>query len=80
MIVNHYLPAGLPAPVAESDGIAKAFWSGLREEKLRVQRCAQQFPENAEVPVRREPRTDAGLELGVPTCAQELEQLGHIER
>ena len=41
MIVNHYLPAGLPAPVAESDGIAKAFWSGLREEKLRVQRCAQ---------------------------------------
>lgn len=40
MTVNLYLPPGLPMPVAEVDGVAAPFWSGLREEKLRVQRCA----------------------------------------
>ena len=36
-----YLPPGLPIPVADADGISAPFWSGLREGKLRVQRCAQ---------------------------------------
>ncbi|NPT34123.1 Zn-ribbon domain-containing OB-fold protein [Paraburkholderia xenovorans] len=35
-----YLPAGLPAPVPEPDGLSAPYWAGLREEKLRVQRCA----------------------------------------
>ncbi len=35
-----YLPAGLPAPVAEPDGLSQPYWSGLREERLLVQRCA----------------------------------------
>lgn len=34
-----YLPAGLPAPVPEADGLSEPFWSGLREGRLRVQRC-----------------------------------------
>lgn len=39
-MTKFYLPEGLPVPVAESDGIAEPFWSGLREGRLRVQRCA----------------------------------------
>lgn len=35
-----YLPAGLPAPVAEPDGLSQPYWSGLREERLLVQHCA----------------------------------------
>jgi uncharacterized protein len=36
---QHYLPAGLPAPVAEADGLSAPYWQGLREGRLRVQRC-----------------------------------------
>jgi uncharacterized OB-fold protein len=36
---NFYLPEGLPAPVAEPDGVSAPFWEGLRLERLRVQRC-----------------------------------------
>lgn len=36
-----YLPPGLPIPVAEADGLSAPFWAGLREGRLRVQRCAQ---------------------------------------
>lgn len=35
-----YLPAGLPIPVPEPDGVSAPYWSGLREGLLRVQRCA----------------------------------------
>jgi len=34
-----YLPAGLPAPVPEPDGLSAPYWAGLREGRLRVQRC-----------------------------------------
>ena len=34
-----YLPAGLPIPVPESDGLAAPYWQGLREGRLCVQRC-----------------------------------------
>lgn len=36
-----YLPAGLPAPEPEPDGVSAPYWEGLRQERLRVQRCAQ---------------------------------------
>ncbi len=36
-----YLPPGLPAPVPETDELSRPFWDGLRENRLRVQRCAQ---------------------------------------
>ena len=35
-----YLPAGLPAPRPQRDGLDKPYWDGLREGVLRVQRCA----------------------------------------
>lgn len=35
-----YLPAGLPIPVAEPDGLSAPYWTGLREGRLLVQRCA----------------------------------------
>lgn len=38
-MTNFYIPEGLAAPVAESDGVAAPFWEGLRQERLRVQRC-----------------------------------------
>lgn len=40
-LANHesYLPAGLPIPVAEADGLSQPFWSALRENRLLVQRC-----------------------------------------
>ena len=38
-ISNFYLPEGLPVPVPESDGVAAPFWDGLRQARLRVQRC-----------------------------------------
>lgn len=37
----HYLAAGLPIPVAESDGLSAPYWTGLRENRLLVQRCAR---------------------------------------
>lgn len=40
MKTKFYLPEGLPAPVAESDGVSVPFWSGLRDGRLCVQRCA----------------------------------------
>jgi uncharacterized OB-fold protein len=36
---NPYLPAGLPIPVAELDGLANPYWNALREERLLIQRC-----------------------------------------
>jgi uncharacterized OB-fold protein len=36
---NFYLPEGLQVPVAESDQVAAPFWDGLRQERLRIQRC-----------------------------------------
>jgi uncharacterized OB-fold protein len=35
-----YLPPGLPIPVVEPDGLSAPYWGGLRESRLRVQRCA----------------------------------------
>ena len=35
-----YLPAGLPAPAVENDGLDRPFWDGTRQGKLVVQRCA----------------------------------------
>ena len=35
-----YLPAGLPIPVAEPDGLSAPYWAGLRESRLLVQRCS----------------------------------------
>lgn len=37
---SSYLPSGLPIPVVESDGLSAPYWAGLRESRLRVQRCA----------------------------------------
>jgi uncharacterized OB-fold protein len=37
---EHYLPAGLPIPVPEPDGLSRPFWQGLRENRLLVQHCA----------------------------------------
>jgi uncharacterized OB-fold protein len=34
-----YLPAGLPIPVPEADGLSAPFWNGLREGRLRIQHC-----------------------------------------
>lgn len=34
-----YLPAGLPVPTPERDGLSAPFWNGLRQERLLVQRC-----------------------------------------
>lgn len=38
---DFYLPEGMPAPVAETDGLSAPYWEGLRQEELRVQRCHQ---------------------------------------
>src|SRR4051812_2563261 len=38
---SSYLPAGLPVPVAEPDGLSAPYWAGLQLEKLLVQRCAR---------------------------------------
>ena len=37
---NLYLPHGLPVPVSEPDGLSRPYWEGLRENRLRVQRCS----------------------------------------
>jgi uncharacterized OB-fold protein len=36
-----YLPAGLPIPSSENDGLSAPYWAGLREGRLLVQRCEQ---------------------------------------
>jgi uncharacterized OB-fold protein len=36
---TRYLPAGLPIPVPEPDGVSAPYWAGLREGRLLVQRC-----------------------------------------
>jgi len=33
------LPPGLPSPRPEPDGLSAPYWTGLRTEKLMVQRC-----------------------------------------
>jgi uncharacterized protein len=35
-----YLPSGLPIPVAEPDGLSAPYWTGLRHNRLLVQRCS----------------------------------------
>ncbi|WP_083745387.1 Zn-ribbon domain-containing OB-fold protein [Variovorax sp. KK3] len=39
MSTQTYLPPGLPIPVPEGDGLSKPYWTGLRENRLQVQRC-----------------------------------------
>jgi uncharacterized OB-fold protein len=34
-----YLPAGMPHPVAEGDGLDRPYWEGTRAGRLLVQRC-----------------------------------------
>ncbi|HEY3793696.1 MAG TPA: OB-fold domain-containing protein [Bradyrhizobium sp.] len=34
------LPAGLPIPVPEPDGLSAPYWTGLRQNRLLVQRCS----------------------------------------
>ena len=36
-----YLKPGLPAPVPARDGLDEPFWTGLRDERLLLQRCRQ---------------------------------------
>ena len=35
-----YLPDGLPIPVADPDGLSAPYWEGLKEGRIRVQRCS----------------------------------------
>jgi uncharacterized OB-fold protein len=37
--VSAYLRPGLPAPVPQPDALDTAFWEGLGEERLLLQRC-----------------------------------------
>lgn len=39
MSESTYLPPGLPAPEADSEGLNAPYWEGLRKRKLLVQRC-----------------------------------------
>ena len=39
MASAHHLPAGLPTPVPEADGLDAPYWEGTRLGELRVQRC-----------------------------------------
>lgn len=34
-----YLPAGLPIPSPERDGLSKPYWDGLKAGRLLIQRC-----------------------------------------
>jgi uncharacterized OB-fold protein len=36
-----YLPAGLPGPAPDAEGLSAAYWEGLRHNRLLVQRCAR---------------------------------------
>jgi uncharacterized OB-fold protein len=40
MTASSYLPAGLPSPEAENDGLSAPYWDGLKRGELLVQRCA----------------------------------------
>jgi uncharacterized OB-fold protein len=35
-----YLPAGLPIPSPERDGLSKPYWDGLKAGRLLIQRCS----------------------------------------
>ena len=37
---EHYLPAGLPIPGPERDGLSKPYWEGLKAGRLVIQRCS----------------------------------------
>ena len=39
--MTRYLPAGLPAPTAATDGLDAPYWEGTRRHELRIQRCGQ---------------------------------------
>ena len=38
---NTYLPAGLPGPASDPEGLSAPYWEGLRQNRLLVQRCKQ---------------------------------------
>ena len=38
---NTYLPAGLPGPAIDPEGLSAPYWEGLRQNRLLVQRCKQ---------------------------------------
>ena len=38
-ITTSYLPAGLPVPQPESDGLSAPYWEGAKNGKLIIQRC-----------------------------------------
>lgn len=40
MSTSTYLPPGLPAPAPGRDGLTAPYWEGLRQGRLRVQRCS----------------------------------------
>ena len=43
---SYYLPAGLPAPKAQRDGMDAGFWEALRRHELvQTRRAAQLQPE-----------------------------------
>ncbi|PCJ14916.1 MAG: DNA-binding protein [Gammaproteobacteria bacterium] len=37
--MSHYLPAGLPAPMASPDGLDAPFWEGALANRLIIQKC-----------------------------------------
>jgi uncharacterized OB-fold protein len=37
-MTDSYLPAGLPIPVPERNGLSAPYWEGVRQETLKVQR------------------------------------------
>jgi uncharacterized OB-fold protein len=37
---SFYLPTGLPIPISEPDGLSAPYWTGLRHNRLLVQRCS----------------------------------------
>jgi uncharacterized OB-fold protein len=36
---DFYLPEGLPAPSAAPDGLSQPYWDGVKENRLRIQKC-----------------------------------------
>ena len=38
---SFHLPVGLPAPIADAEGLAAPFWAALQQERLLVQRCVR---------------------------------------
>lgn len=37
---GHYLPAGLPIPGPDRDGLSRPYWDGLKAGRLMIQRCS----------------------------------------